>query len=323
MSEISDDEELARAIALSLENQDQSEPKDVVDETEDEEAQLARAIAMSLEGQDQPEPRVAVDLTDETPDGKQKISRAESSTPRTGTDKGIGTNPLLSLNRKQMEEERLARLRKRKASTSPPSKVANSQESEHHPSTSNEKQDQVDDQRKPKKRKVSIILSRNKELFLILLQLPWKSSEAPTSKGLAPSVDQSHEGTSADSKATKGNDSTSTYGRQSENFAPGIKYPYGVVKKTWVSGHPSQDHIKIDDVLQKQDLQLAVLSSFQWDDDWLLSKLDVTQTRLLFVATSISQAHVSLSPSPRLWAHFFPIVTCHVQVHVLSNLDLD
>ena len=50
----------------------------------------------------------------------------------------------------------------------------------------------------------------------------------------------------------------------------------GTVKKTWAFGQPRQgDDIKLEEVLQKHDLNLAVLSSFQWDMDWLFAKLDL------------------------------------------------
>ncbi|MDI1492540.1 MAG: hypothetical protein OHK93_003754 [Ramalina farinacea] len=53
-----------------------------------------------------------------------------------------------------------------------------------------------------------------------------------------------------------------------------LQYPYGIVKKTWVAGHPrAGDDIKLEEVLQAEDLDVALLSSFQWDLPWVLSKL--------------------------------------------------
>ena len=50
-----------------------------------------------------------------------------------------------------------------------------------------------------------------------------------------------------------------------------------VVKKTWALGHErTGNDIKLEEVLQKNDLILAVLSSFQWDIEWLFAKLDTT-----------------------------------------------
>lgn len=55
----------------------------------------------------------------------------------------------------------------------------------------------------------------------------------------------------------------------------GIQYPRGVIKKTWVLGYPrTGTDIKIEEVLQKNTLKTAVISSFVWDFDWLASKLN-------------------------------------------------
>ncbi len=54
-----------------------------------------------------------------------------------------------------------------------------------------------------------------------------------------------------------------------------LMFPKGIVKKTWAFGHPrTADDIKIEEVLQSNDLSLAVLSSFQWDVAWLLAKVN-------------------------------------------------
>ncbi len=58
------------------------------------------------------------------------------------------------------------------------------------------------------------------------------------------------------------------------NFGPSV-FPRGTVKKTWAFGYPrTGDDIKLEEVLQRQDLNLAVLSSFQWDVEWLLAKIN-------------------------------------------------
>ena len=77
------------------------------------------------------------------------------------------------------------------------------------------------------------------------------------------------------SSAATCNDLTSTTSKSK------LEYPNGAVKKTWCFGFPRQDDIKIEEVLQSTTLQLAVLSSFQWDIDWLFSKLDTTRTKLI------------------------------------------
>ncbi|KAI0860975.1 tyrosyl-DNA phosphodiesterase-domain-containing protein [Xylaria cubensis] len=72
--------------------------------------------------------------------------------------------------------------------------------------------------------------------------------------------------------------------------APLLPYPKGTVKKTWATGYPRQDDIKIEEILQKDQLELAVLSSFQWDDEWLLSKIDIKKTKLVCIAFASSEA---------------------------------
>ncbi|KAI1304288.1 tyrosyl-DNA phosphodiesterase-domain-containing protein [Xylaria venustula] len=71
---------------------------------------------------------------------------------------------------------------------------------------------------------------------------------------------------------------------------PQLSYPEGVVKKTWASGYPRQDDIRIEEILQKDHLELAVLSSFQWDDEWLLSKIDIRKTKMVCIAFASSDS---------------------------------
>lgn len=73
----------------------------------------------------------------------------------------------------------------------------------------------------------------------------------------------------------------------------GLRYPNGAVKRTWVRGYPrTDDDITIEDVLQKDQLVLAMISSFQWDEDWMLSKIDVSKTRLLLLAFATDDTQV-------------------------------
>ncbi|KAM0428220.1 hypothetical protein ACHAPT_007121 [Fusarium lateritium] len=68
-------------------------------------------------------------------------------------------------------------------------------------------------------------------------------------------------------------------------------FPGGVVKRTWARGYPrTSEDIKIEEVFQKDRLELAVLSSYQWDDEWLLSKIDLKRTKLLLVAYAADES---------------------------------
>lgn len=70
-----------------------------------------------------------------------------------------------------------------------------------------------------------------------------------------------------------------------------LKFLAGTVKKTWAFGHERKgDDIKLEEVLQKDDLNLAVLSSFQWDIDWLLAKINTRNTHITLVMQAKDQA---------------------------------
>ncbi|KAL0931608.1 tyrosyl-dna phosphodiesterase domain-containing protein [Colletotrichum truncatum] len=97
-------------------------------------------------------------------------------------------------------------------------------------------------------------------------------------------------------RALDGHESNTTESMQpniSEEAAstPVLPFPKGVFKRTWALGYPrTGDDIKVEEVLQKEKLQLAVLSSFQWDEEWLLSKIDCTRTKMILVAYAANDA---------------------------------
>ena len=65
----------------------------------------------------------------------------------------------------------------------------------------------------------------------------------------------------------------------------------GTVRKTWAFGHERNGNdIKVEEVLQKDDLRLAVLSSFQWDIDWLLAKINTRSTNVTLVMQAKDEA---------------------------------
>lgn len=72
-----------------------------------------------------------------------------------------------------------------------------------------------------------------------------------------------------------------------------LLYPKGAVKKTWAFGFPRGDDVKIEEVLQRGDLQLAVLSSYQWDVEWLMRKISLEKTKMIFVMEAKDDAVVS------------------------------
>ncbi|KAF4963871.1 hypothetical protein FSARC_8124, partial [Fusarium sarcochroum] len=80
-------------------------------------------------------------------------------------------------------------------------------------------------------------------------------------------------------------------GSSSPNLLP---FPNGAIKRTWARGYPrTSEDIKIEEVLQRDKLELALLSSYQWDDEWLMSKIDLRRTKLLLLAFADSEAQKS------------------------------
>lgn len=82
---------------------------------------------------------------------------------------------------------------------------------------------------------------------------------------------------------------------QTNSKTESLQYPKGVVKKTWAFGHERNGNdVKLEEVLEAQTLNIAVLSAFQWDVPWVLSKLKTPlkggTTKCVFVAQAKEQA---------------------------------
>ncbi|TDZ34066.1 hypothetical protein CTRI78_v011646 [Colletotrichum trifolii] len=187
----------------------------------DDDPDLALAIALSLQSGS----AIASNFSDDS-----STARAEPSLPppKVGAGRAFGT---LTLDRKQMEKERLARALKR----------------------SSEQAGLEDAAEKPK-------LSR---------------LEAPNT------WDASLGKLDCSEKSDHPND-------------PCLPFPNGIFKRTWALGYlRTGDDIKIEEVLQKDRLQLAVLSSFQWDEEWLLSKIDCSRTKTILVAYAADDAQAA------------------------------
>jgi len=215
---------------------------------DDEDEALRRAIAMSLvadpdvndleledsrQGSQRPagserEADHVVDLTDSPPAEKEPQSAPVSQVK----------SSMFGLDRKKMEEERLARLKKRKTP---------------------ESEDTADQPPAQKPKRIGGIVPP-------YLSKAISDYEAGQAKRDEP----------AQSSATAT-----------------LPYARGVVKKTWAMGHArTGDDIKIEEVLQKDQLELAVISSFQWDEEWLMSKLNMRQTKVILVAYANNAAQV-------------------------------
>ncbi|KAL4884082.1 tyrosyl-DNA phosphodiesterase-domain-containing protein [Aspergillus karnatakaensis] len=193
----------------SIVNSDTSRDASVTDDGEDDDEDLKRAIAMSLQETNGKLPGPA-----SIPAPLSEEAHASEQTESRSTEGGYGG--LGGLDRKKMEEERLARLAKRKAEGSP-----------------------AIEPREVKQ----------------------------------PRTETQHSASSVRVTPTAAPSST-----------PLIQFPAGTVKKTFASGYRrSEEDIKIEEVLQKSDLELAVLSAFIWDTDWLFSKVNLASSRFILV----------------------------------------
>ncbi|KAA8573113.1 hypothetical protein EYC84_003635 [Monilinia fructicola] len=102
----------------------------------------------------------------------------------------------------------------------------------------------------------------------------------------------------------------------------GIQFPHGVVKKTWADGFPREDDIKIEEVLQHSTLQHAVLSAFQVEPDWVISKL-LRTTKVIWVLQAKTEAEKLnyQSSAPETFRFCFPSMKGNVNI-MHSKLQL-
>ncbi|KAH0426867.1 tyrosyl-dna phosphodiesterase domain-containing protein [Colletotrichum camelliae] len=183
----------------------------------EDDSDLALAIALSLQQED-----ITLDSRSEASNAAARPLK-QSSQPTTGVTFGS-----LPLDRKKMEEERLARLRKRSAT----------------------KADLDENIQKPKSHRTD-------------------AADSLAFSNAAPNL------------------------KVQKNAANALDLPFakGAFKRTWARGYPrTGDDMKIEEVLQREQLQLAVLSSFQWDEEWLLSKIDCQRTKMVLVAYAANDA---------------------------------
>jgi hypothetical protein len=209
------------------------------EDTEEDSEALLEAIALSLQTNavSSPKTHEKVKRNDNTSIGGSNLGQARASYGIPGLD------------RKKQEEERLARMaKKRKAtSTSPSSTTRESKITKSQPSFDG---------------------ARHRPM-----------NAASRGRSLQTNLQMDKE------KATLSS-------RASPLPKTALQFPKGAVRKTWAYGYPRADDIKIEEVLQKTDLKLAVLSSFQWDLDWLFSKVNIPGTRLLLLMQAKDDATV-------------------------------
>ncbi|RMY45626.1 hypothetical protein D0863_16007 [Hortaea werneckii] len=216
--------------------------------SDSEDEDMKKAIALSLESSYATQDALPTQETVQTTTTNEKAPVQSTST--TG---------LAGLDRRAMEQERLARQKastaglKRERSISP-RELSNARKA-------------------PKIEETTFDLPSGARLnFLSTAINGQQTSRKSASANLAT---DRHKSLPAAIKAEEGEDAIKQESPSpSQPANPGsLQYPHGVVKKTWAFGHPRHNDIKLEEVLEPQTLRTAVLSAFQWDTDWVLSKL--------------------------------------------------
>ena len=273
MMDISDDDDdLQKAIALSLQDHNS------ISATPENTSTMDNNLALEGVTRTTKDSRVklehVIDVDEDVYDTKDEESPSLTAkvSPRPNPN---AASPMLGLDRKAMEQERLAR--KRKMSISPP----------------------------PTRKSAKV-------------QNPPSATPAP--KSLAWSMAEDPMGLNG-----SGGHIESQKGFSSAK----LQFPTGAVKKTWALGHIRDgSEIKIEEVLQSHDLTLAVLSSFQWDSEWVLRKVDMRKTRIVYVMQAKDDStkqrfEQETADMPNLRLCFPPMegqVTCmHSKLMLLSH----
>ncbi|KAJ8113592.1 hypothetical protein OPT61_g4310 [Boeremia exigua] len=101
-----------------------------------------------------------------------------------------------------------------------------------------------------------------------------------------------------------------------------LQYPRGAVKRTFATKFPRTDDITIDELLQAPIVNIAVISSFQWDAEWLSRKLShskVKQHWVMNARDAETQARwrrdLAECGIPNLRIHFPPMNTAVGNAH--------
>ncbi|KAL1799411.1 hypothetical protein ACET3X_003448 [Alternaria dauci] len=62
-----------------------------------------------------------------------------------------------------------------------------------------------------------------------------------------------------------------------------LQYPRGTIKRTFASKYPRTDDITIDELLEASKINIAVISSFDYDSGWLYEKLDPLKVKQIWL----------------------------------------
>lgn len=228
--------------------------------------------------------------------------------PDTSKPQSSSITSMLGMNRAQMEAERLARLQQKK------------QREEEALSGLNGSAELNDSRKRKASTFGSVSGSQDSRQVKTKYSTPWTRAEEETAAPMsevpsqlstgdpgrdAPLTQDSWPSTqreptsvkyaSLSSKASSQRPAPNvlSFNQQQALQGSGIRYPDGVVKRTWVQGCPMEDDmIKIEEVFQKDTLDLALLCTFQVDPDWVSTKL-LDKAKVIWVLSARGEAEVS------------------------------
>lgn len=103
---------------------------------------------------------------------------------------------------------------------------------------------------------------------------------------------------------------------------PVLQYPRGAIKRTFATKFPRTDDITIDELLQATTVNIAVISSFQWDAEWLSRKLSHTKVKQYWIMNARDaeiqarwRRDLADCGIPKLRIHFPPMNTAVGNAH--------
>ncbi|KAK7622239.1 tyrosyl-DNA phosphodiesterase-domain-containing protein [Phyllosticta citricarpa] len=91
------------------------------------------------------------------------------------------------------------------------------------------------------------------------------------------------------------------------------------IKKTWCFGQPRGNDVKIEEVLQKDKLQLVALSTFQFDTAWWMNKINPFKTKQVWAIGATSEAMKdSFAEGPTMIPN---LVICFVDMSGIKTIN--
>lgn len=197
-----------------------------------------------------------------TPTGNSKFPFAMSDAVNSG---------LLGLDRKAMEEERLARVRARRGPQ--PSSAQTPAQITLNETTRIGATSRSVTSKSPQKRTAEEAIFSEGDRSNKVPRFSGADSSSSNSRPIPRPAKDSTTSNSADT------------GTSASSVLGALEYPKPTVKRTHAAGHISSNTVTLASILQLKTLRTAVISSWQMDFDYLLTQyqLDVSQSKFIFV----------------------------------------